>query len=129
MVELLTTLTAVLGTAKKLSEISKKIKDAEVRELIADLRSQLADLKTEIADLKTENQQLKESKDRKTQVESLRPKLEDKWGMYSLTVDAEGRKAGTLFCPRCFDVDGILVSPNRVNDRTYRCPQCKAELS
>lgn len=46
-----------------------------------------------------------------------------KWGMLKFNGE-EG-----LFCPVCYQKEGLKMLCSRVNSKIYRCPNCKAELS
>ena len=50
-----------------------------------------------------------------------RPTL--KWGGYKF----DGEEG--LFCPVCYNKEGIKMPASRVNSRYYQCPSCKAKLS
>ncbi|MFC2188354.1 hypothetical protein ACFCT7_13645 [Fulvivirgaceae bacterium LMO-SS25] len=46
-----------------------------------------------------------------------------KWGMYKF----EGENG--LFCPVCYNKEGLKMPCSRVNSYYYRCPNCNAKLS
>jgi predicted RNA-binding Zn-ribbon protein involved in translation (DUF1610 family) len=46
-----------------------------------------------------------------------------KWGMYKFE-NEEG-----LFCPVCYEKDGLKIPCSRVNSNYYQCPNCNAKLS
>ena len=50
-------------------------------------------------------------------------KLTLKWGMYKF----EGESG--LYCPVCYEKDGLKIPASRVNSRYYQCPNCHAKLS
>ncbi len=45
-----------------------------------------------------------------------------KWGMYEF----EGEEG--LFCPVCYEKDGLKIPASRVNANYYQCPNCHAKL-
>lgn len=46
-----------------------------------------------------------------------------KWGAYKF-----GEEPG-LFCPVCYEKDGMKMPVSRVNSRFHQCPNCQAKLS
>lgn len=53
--------------------------------------------------------------------EEIKPSL--KWGAYKF-----GDEPG-LFCPVCYEKEGMKIPVSRVNSRYHRCPNCQAKLS
>ncbi len=57
---------------------------------------------------------------RKAGVEKEKPKM--KWGCYQFDRDF------TLYCPVCYEKDGLKMPTSRVNTTLRECPNCKAKL-
>lgn len=129
MADVVSVLTGVISTAKKLREVSGKIKDADMKNLIADLNLALANLKLKIADLQKENILLREELEETRKGINIRDTLELRNGLYYLKESMEGRPDGP-YCTRCFDADNklILVAelPKLFRDLAkFECSNCK----
>lgn len=107
MTDIISSVSAAIGLAGHLREISKNIEDAEFKNLLADLSLELADAKLKIADLVSENADLKEK-------------------LHSLT-SATGEA-----CPKCRNRTFEIVStkPHPIfgdvgaKEREYKCSGC-----
>jgi predicted RNA-binding Zn-ribbon protein involved in translation (DUF1610 family) len=63
----------------------------------------------------------KKSKTNSNGLEKKTPTIQ--WGMYKF----EGEQG--LYCPVCYEKDGLKILASRVNANYYQCPNCKAKLS
>lgn len=122
--DILSTISASIGLAQRLSEISKNIADAEFKKVLADLSNELADAKLEAASLKEnlaalqeENALMKQTMPSPNEKPSGR-----KWGCYQF----EGESG--LFCPGCWDSNRKKSSTTRVDTRFRKCSVCQAML-
>ena len=131
MPEPLSTIAALLATAKKLREVAQKVKDAEIKGLIADLNLQLADLKMQVAEFQEENHELRTKLKAREDLSELRSKMELVDDVYFLRGDS-GEQPGP-YCVHCFDAKKELV---RVKKETgpftaagkYYCPSCRTHF-
>jgi hypothetical protein len=57
----------------------------------------------------------------KSKIDDKNPTL--KWGMYKFSGE-EG-----LFCPVCYEKNGLKIPASRINSKYYHCPNCNAKLS
>ena len=116
-----TTLTAAVGSARKVFEASRTLANAELKQMIADLSSQMADLSLHMADLKHEIIRLQEENATlKGKAEGAKPTL--KWGCYVFEGDE------TLYCPRCYETQGKKHPTSRIMHNVRKCSICDALL-
>jgi hypothetical protein len=57
---------------------------------------------------------------RKSSSEKEKPRM--KWGCYQFEGDS------TLYCPVCYEKEGLKIPTSRVNSILRECPNCKAKL-
>jgi len=126
------TFSTLLGTAKKLYEVSEKIKNAEMRSLVADLQNQIADVKTELAAMKEENLRLTDQINTLAKAKESAKKFVHREGMLWRDSPATGENPGP-FCPNCKTAGhphALQRQPEGIpkNFGRYRCSQCKSHF-
>lgn len=130
IMEGLSAISAAIGIARDLRQIDKGIDEAEFKLKIADIQSQLADAKIALIDAQDE------IASRDSTIERLRKEMSRRADTvqhdgFRYEKQADGSAVGLPFCPRCDEVDGILIrlirtfKPNRVKE----CPQCRRDYS
>lgn len=130
MADILSAVSTVIDTAKKLREVSEKMQDAETKNLVADLNLELADLKSKIAELQEENMELKEKLSQFREAKQLRSSLELRDDLYYLKDQRTDRPSGP-YCTRCFDSDQELILVTELPSTfrrmgNYKCPECES---
>jgi len=109
----------------RLKTLADKTRDVQFQTYLVDLEGalssaklQVANLESEMATLKTENESLKGVLKRRDET---KPSL--KWSCYQFPGE-DG-----LFCPVCYQKEGVKMPVSRVNSKHRRCPSCGALLS
>jgi len=127
MADILSAVSTVIDTAKKLRKVSEKMQDAETKNLVADLNLELADLKSKIADLQEENMELQEKVSQFREAKQLRSSLELRNDVYYITDQRIDRPSGP-YCTRCFNYDQELTLVTGLSNTfkrmgNYKCPE------
>jgi hypothetical protein len=123
-VNIMETITGVIGMVGKAKELADKLKNLELKEVIVDLQGKVLGLKEEIVKLREENAQLKEQVKRA----SAPPEVTVKNGMYYKDDDGP-------FCTACYDSRGKLTrlihgaQDERMMGIHRKCQACQATYS
>lgn len=129
MADVLSSVSAAIGIATRLKEISLNIRDAEFKNLLADLSLELADVKLKLAEVITENASLKE--DNVKLREQIRNLESGSKTSRDLTYEApfywlmrDGKRDGP-FCQKCYDSKAkrIRLQKRKDNDE-WDCLEC-----
>ncbi|MCZ6654698.1 MAG: hypothetical protein O7D91_16940 [Planctomycetota bacterium] len=107
-----------------------KIKDAETRNLIADLNIALADIKMKFAEAGGRITELEGQLSEARKIPDLRSRLRKDKGVYFFKEQVEDYPHEGPYCPRCFDVEGRLVTVQELpkdfrNLARFVCANCK----
>lgn len=93
-----------------------------IKDYLSKAEDEKADLQERVTVLENENRELRERLETKASKEELGDPVRQ-WGCYKF----EGKNG--LFCPVCFEKEGVLMPASRLPRGRYSCPSCKAQLS
>ena len=125
----LTAVGQALSIVKQLRDIEKSTDEAGWKLALAEMQGALADAKLALVEAQEKsNDQDQEITRLKAQFRRREETVEIKGFRYSL--GEHGEPVGLPYCPRCMEVDGLLMrlaDATGRHGRTHVCPQCKAD--
>ena len=127
IVNALQSLKAAIDVVKALHGAEISFEKAELKFKIAELAESLANARIAVLEAQEEIRQLQDRIGKLRKVEHLRSQLELRNNVYVIADDEKKTK----YCPRCFEVDSILIPVSILpivfqQMGTYKCPNCKA---
>jgi|GEM_PF-1395472 len=117
MVDIVTAATAAYSAAKTAVEALGAVKDGSLKLQIAELLSSLADLKIAAAESREEIQELRRLLD-------VKESMVFESSVYVVYDNFLGDVSG-VYCPKCYDVEGLQVRLRSTATRKPHCPNCE----
>jgi hypothetical protein len=124
----LTAIKTASDIARTLRGVDKSFEQAELKLRIADLVEALAEARMAVSDMQDEIRAQRERISELEEREDVRGRIEKRDGVFFVR-RADGSGEDGPYCPRCFEVDGLLItlghtSPDFRFMGPYTCPNC-----